>query len=177
MVKIQAINSHTSLNSCRVKPQVVVSENGYQINKKNNQIVHKYDGKNKQERRYLAWQIAPDLFSSFKFAGEGVIYAFTTQRNFRIHTFMTVIAFSLGIYLQATTVEMALVTLTCAMVMILELINTALESVVDLTVGKHYHELAKTAKDCAAGAVLISAIASLSVAGFILLPHAIVLIF
>ena len=54
--------------------------------------------------------------------------------------------------------------------MVLELLNTALESVVDLTVGQHYHELAKTAKDCAAGAVLISALASLLVASYILLP-------
>ena len=60
--------------------------------------------------------------------------------------------------------------------MILELLNTALESVVDLTVKQTYHELAKIAKDCAAGAVLISAIASLFVASFILLPHALDLI-
>ena len=66
--------------------------------------------------------------------------------------------------------EMAVITITCAMVMILELINTAIESVVDLTVKQTYHELAKIAKDCAAGAVLLSAIAAVLVASFILLP-------
>ena len=90
---------------------------------------------------------------------------------------MTCIALTLAFRLQATPVEMALISLTCAMVMVLELINTALESVVDLTVEQNYHELAKIAKDCAAGAVMISALASLLVAGFILLPHAIVLLF
>jgi diacylglycerol kinase (ATP) len=52
--------------------------------------------------------------------------------------------------------------------MVLELLNTALESGVDLTVGQSYHELAKIAKDCAAGAVMIAAIAAILVAGFIL---------
>jgi diacylglycerol kinase (ATP) len=49
-------------------------------------------------------------------------------------------------------------------------LNTAIESVVDLTVKQSYHELAKIAKDCAAGAVLISALAALLVAGALLLP-------
>ena len=65
---------------------------------------------------------------------------------------------------------MAIITLTCATVMVLELLNTAIEAVVDLTVKQTYHELAKIAKDCAAGAVLLSAIAALLVAVLILLP-------
>ena len=119
----------------------------------------------KRQGRYLAWQIAPDLGSSFKFAWQGIVYAFETQRNFRIHTVMTFAALGLAFILKVSTIEMALISLTCAMVMVLELLNTALESVVDLTVGQNYHKLAKISKDCAAGAVLISAIASLSVAG------------
>ncbi len=129
-----------------------------------------------QEKRDLAWKIAPNLLSSFKYAWQGVRYAFTTQRNFRIHTAMTFIALTCGFVLHVTTVEMALISITCAMVIVLELFNTALESVVDLTVEKNFHVLAKIAKDCAAGAVLISAITSLIVAGFILLPHALDLI-
>jgi diacylglycerol kinase (ATP) len=54
--------------------------------------------------------------------------------------------------------------------MALELLNTAIESVVDLTVKQSYHELAKIAKDCAAGAVLVSAIAAVLVAGSLLIP-------
>jgi diacylglycerol kinase (ATP) len=67
-------------------------------------------------------------------------------------------------------VEIAIIGLTSGLVLTMELLNTALESVVDLTVKQTYHELAKTAKDCAAGAVLISAIAALLVAGSLLLP-------
>lgn len=120
--------------------------------------------------RRLAWQVAPNLFLSFKYAWAGVKYAFATQRNFRIHTAIGVIAVSLGSYLHIQAMEMAVIILTCAIVMVLELLNTAIEAVVDLTVKQSYHELAKIAKDCAAGAVLISAIAAVLVATFILLP-------
>lgn len=76
----------------------------------------------------------------------------------------------MGAWLQVSAVEMAIIAMTCAVVMVLELINTAIEAVVDLTVKQSYHELAKIAKDCAAGAVLISAIAAVIVATCILLP-------
>lgn len=120
--------------------------------------------------RGLAWAVAPNLFLSFKYAWAGVRYAFLTQRNFRIHSILGFVAIGLGLALQISTVEMAIVSLTCALVMVLELLNTALESVVDLTVQQTYHELAKIAKDCAAGAVMIAAIAAVVVAALILLP-------
>ena len=135
----------------------------------NNSINPVYSPQEKNLRN-LAWKVAPTLLSSFKYAWAGVRYAFITQRNFRIHTMVATLALSLGFYLQVSAMEMAVITITCAMVMILELINTAIESVVDLTVKQTYHELAKIAKDCAAGAVLLSAIAAVLVAGFILLP-------
>ena len=125
---------------------------------------------NKKIIRNLAWQVAPNLFLSFKYAWAGVYYAFVTQRNFRIHTFIGIIAVSLGLILEVKAIELAVIAMTCAIVMVLELINTAIEAVVDLTVKQTYHELAKIAKDCAAGAVLISAIAAVVVAACILLP-------
>ena len=120
--------------------------------------------------RNLAWKVAPNLLVSFKYAWAGVRYAFATQRNFRIHTAIATLAISLGLFLHISAVEMAIISLTCAIVMVLELLNTAIESVVDLTVKQTYHELAKIAKDCAAGAVLISAITAVFVAACILLP-------
>jgi diacylglycerol kinase (ATP) len=120
--------------------------------------------------RRLAWQVAPNLFLSFKYAWAGVRYAFVTQRNFRIHTCIGICAVSLGLFLEIPAIEMAVIVMTSAIVMVLELLNTAIESVVDLTVKQSYHELAKIAKDCAAGAVLVSAIAAVLVAACILLP-------
>lgn len=123
-----------------------------------------------QPNRRLAWQIAPNLFVSFKYAWAGLSYAFITQRNFRIHTFIAPLAISLGVFLHLEMVEIAVIALTSGLVLALELLNTAIESVVDLTVKKNYHEFAKIAKDCAAGAVLVSAITSLLVAGSLILP-------
>jgi diacylglycerol kinase (ATP) len=126
--------------------------------------------------RDLAWQIAPTLMLSFKYAWAGLSYAFVTQRNFRIHTVLGTIAVSSGVFLRLSAVEIAVISLTSGLVMALELINTAIESVVDLTVKQTYHELAKVAKDCAAGAVLIAAIASVLVAGSLLIPPLLALI-
>ncbi len=125
---------------------------------------------NPDSARRFAWQIAPNLFRSFQYAGAGVRYAFVTQRNFRIHVAIATLALGLSAALRIGTTQTAIIGLTCALVMVLELINTALESLVDLTVRNTYHDLAKIAKDCAAGAVLIAAIASIFVAGLLLLP-------
>jgi diacylglycerol kinase (ATP) len=120
--------------------------------------------------RDLAWKIAPTLLLSFKYAWAGLRYAFITQRNFRIHTVIGTLALSLGVFLKLSAVEIAVICLTSGLVLALELLNTAIESGVDLTVKQSYHELAKIAKDCAAGAVLVSAIAAVFVAGSLLLP-------
>ncbi|MGF1570773.1 MAG: diacylglycerol kinase family protein [Nodosilinea sp.] len=120
--------------------------------------------------RSLSWQVAANLFVSFTYAWQGVTYAFRTQRNFRIHVVVGTLAVSLALWLGLSGVEIAVIILTCGAVLTMELINTALESVVDLTVQQTYHELAKIAKDCAAAAVLISALLSVSVAVCLLLP-------
>ncbi|MEC4985404.1 MAG: diacylglycerol kinase family protein [Oscillatoria sp. PMC 1068.18] len=130
-----------------------------------------------QVKRDLAWQIAPSLLISFKYAWQGVYYTFITQRNFRIHTCVAIVVISLGIFLHLNPAEMGVLGLISALVMVLELLNTAIESVVDLTVGQNYHELAKVAKDCAAGAVLVAAIAAVFVGGWLLIPPLVTLIF
>jgi diacylglycerol kinase (ATP) len=124
----------------------------------------------KSSNRELAWQIAPSLFSSFRYAWMGVSYAFLTQRNFRIHAFMGTVAIGLGFWLHLAAVEMTVIGLTTGLVLAMELLNTALEAVVDLTVKQNFHELAKIAKDCAAAAVLISALTALGVAACLILP-------
>jgi len=138
-------------------------------------LIHSVSGTT--PRRDLAWQIAPNLLISFKYAWAGVCYAYTTQRNFRIHTFIGFATLIAGIMLHLPPVCLAILALTSAFVMVLELLNTALESVVDLTVGQSYHELAKITKDCAAGAVFIAAIAAVMVGFCLLGPPAIALVF
>jgi diacylglycerol kinase (ATP) len=126
--------------------------------------------KRQPSRREHSFQIAQNLWVSFQYAGSGLKYAFLTQRNFRIHALIGSVAIGLGLGLQLPPVELALIGLTIGLVMTLELLNTAIEAVVDLVVDTQYHELAKIAKDCAAGAVLMSTIAAIGVAACLLLP-------
>ncbi len=120
--------------------------------------------------RSLSWRVASNLMVSFRYAWAGLAYAFQTQRNFRIHVVVGIVAIALGLWLQLNSIEMAIIGLTIGAVLTMELLNTAIESVVDLTVKQSYHDLARIAKDCAAGAVLVSSIAAVVVAGSLIIP-------
>ena len=120
--------------------------------------------------RDLSWKIASSLATSFIYAWDGLAYAFETQRNFRIHTVIGTLAIGLGLFLHLKPVEISVVGVTIGIVLAMELLNTAIESVVDLTVGQSCHDLARIAKDCAAGAVLVSAMAAIIVGSALLLP-------
>ena len=122
------------------------------------------------QERSQSWQIAPNLFASFRYAWAGIAYAFQTQRNFRIHTGVGTVALFLCWTLHVSNIEVAIICLTVGAVLVMEILNTALESLVDLTVGQTYHELAKVAKDCAAVAVLMAAIVALLSAVLIFAP-------
>ncbi|MDZ8224753.1 diacylglycerol kinase family protein [Nostoc sp. ChiVER01] len=126
--------------------------------------------------REFSWKVASNLLVSFKYAWAGISYSFQTQRNFRIHVSVCALAIALSVFLHLQAVEIAVIGITSGLVLALELLNTAIESLVDLTVKQTYHELAKIAKDCAAGAVLVSALVAVLVAGTLLLPPLVKLI-
>ena len=117
-----------------------------------------------------SWKIAKDLPTSFLYAAKGLGYAFSTQRNFRIHVGFALGAFGLGFFLGLNKSDLAIMSLTATSVLIVELLNTAIESVVDLAIGKRFHPLAQIAKDCSAGAVLVASISSVLIAVLLLLP-------
>tara|TARA_B100000214_G_C23550372_1_gene438163 strand:- start:39 stop:497 length:459 start_codon:yes stop_codon:yes gene_type:complete len=117
-----------------------------------------------------SWKIAKDLPTSFLYAAKGLRYAFSTQRNFRIHVGFALLAFALGLMLGLEKSDLAIMALTATSVLVVELLNTAIESVVDLAIGKRFHPLAKIAKDCSAGAVLVASISSLVIAILLLVP-------
>ncbi|WP_172135550.1 diacylglycerol kinase family protein [Adlercreutzia sp. ZJ473] len=110
------------------------------------------------------------LFRAFSCAWEGIAYAFTSQRNLKIHSAFAVLAVALGFALRISEAGWLSVVVCIALVMALEVVNTAVESVVDL-VSPEWNELAKRAKDCAAGAVYLAAGASLVVAAIVFLPR------
>lgn len=99
----------------------------------------------------------------------GVARTWVRERNFRLHAVVAVIIVGIAAVLQVSRVEWALLALTMGLVFTAELLNTAMEAVVDL-VSPDYHDAARTAKDAAAGAVLMSATVAVIVGLLILGP-------
>ncbi len=93
----------------------------------------------------------------------------------RIHLLATILIVALGAWVGLEKWEWVAVVFCCAAVISLECVNTSLEAAVDL-VSPEFHPLAKKAKDCAAGAVLASAIGAATVGTVIFLPKLIALI-
>lgn len=106
------------------------------------------------------------LYKSFVYAVEGLLTAITKGRNFRIQLFAGLLAATLGLILGLSPFEWLALIIIVSFILILELINTSLEAIVDL-VSPEIQGKAKIAKDVAAAAVLISSLASI-LAGFIL---------
>ncbi|MCZ0939185.1 MAG: diacylglycerol kinase family protein [Caldilineaceae bacterium] len=106
------------------------------------------------------------IWRSMGFAFEGLRYAFRNQRSLRIETiiagYIVVIGFALGI----SRLEWVIVIISIFFIIGLELVNTAIEAVVDL-VSPEYHPLAKVAKDVASAAVLTSGVGGL-IAGLVI---------
>jgi len=99
------------------------------------------------------------FFLSFRYAFEGLISAFNRERNLKLHMVAAFLVIVFGFVFRLTISEWMILILTIAVVIITELINTAIERAVDL-VSSNFHPLAKEAKDIAAAACLISAITS-----------------
>lgn len=106
---------------------------------------------------------------SFKFAFAGLRYVIVSQRNAWIHTAITAAVIILAAVLRLSFQDWAILLLAIGLVWTAEILNTALEALVDL-VSPQPHPLAKTAKDVSAGAVLVSAIVSILIGLLILLP-------
>lgn len=94
---------------------------------------------------------------SFNYAIEGIIYAIKTQRNMKFHMIIAIIVLLLSLFFDFTKIEMLILFITITLVIVLEMINTAIEATIDV-LANYYHPLAKIAKNVAAGAVLIGAV-------------------
>ena len=101
------------------------------------------------------------LVASFGWALAGIWAATRSQRNMKIHWAAAAGTVGWGAWLGLTSGEWAAVILSCALVLGAECMNTAVEAAVDLASPEH-HPLAKRAKDCAAGAVLLCALGALA---------------
>ncbi|GAM15214.1 diacylglycerol kinase [Mesobacillus selenatarsenatis SF-1] len=110
------------------------------------------------------------LASSFKFGFEGIAAAAAKERNVQIHLAISVIVILSGFIFSINKYEWIAIILSIGGMVSMEMINTAIERTVDMYT-KEYHPLAKQAKDIAAGAVLVFAIASVMIGIIIFLPR------
>ncbi len=106
----------------------------------------------------------------FKFALEGIEHVFRTQQHMRFHFLCIIIVGLLCILLHLNYIEVCFALVSVAFVIFAEMINTAVEAVVDM-VSHRYHPLAKFAKDIAAGAVLVASINAVVMGVIILFNH------
>ena len=110
------------------------------------------------------------LYESFGYAFEGIWTGIRKERNMKIHCLAIICVTLAGTLLHITATEWCICLLLFALVAALELVNTAVEAVVDL-VTEEKKPLAKIAKDTAAGAVLFAAIVSVIIGCIIFLPY------
>ncbi|KZL93892.1 diacylglycerol kinase [Clostridium magnum] len=106
------------------------------------------------------------LLDSFNYAIEGIIYAVRTQRNMRIHMISALLVLTACFFYDLSKMEILAISITVSMVIMAELINTAIEFAVDATTN-YYHPLVKIAKNVAAGGVLVTAVNAILV-GYII---------
>lgn len=100
---------------------------------------------------------------SFTWAFEGIVYVLRTQRNMKIHFAIAIIVFVGSLFFDLTRTEIIALLLTISFVLVMEMINTAVEAAID-TFGTAFDPMAKIAKDVAAGAVLIASLNAIAVA-------------
>src|SRR5262249_25996505 len=114
--------------------------------------------------------LRPTFLRSFVYAGRGLCHTLRTQRNMRVHVGLACAAIALAMMLGLSPVEFAMIFVAITSVLLAEMFNTIAEACVALA-PREYHPLARTAKDVAAGAVLLSAILAVVIALFVYLPH------
>ena len=97
------------------------------------------------------------FFKSFVYALKGMRAAWVDQRNIKVQSFIAVVVVTAGVYFEITRADWCLVLFAIGLVMALEIVNSSIESLVDL-VTRERNDLAGKVKDIAAGAVLFASV-------------------
>lgn len=110
------------------------------------------------------------LLQSFVFAGRGLRWVLASQRNMKLHVAAASAALAAAAWFRINTLDLALIVFAIALVMVAEMVNSAVEKAVDLVTADN-HPLAGLAKDAAAGAVLLAAFFSVIIGLLVFYPH------
>lgn len=110
-----------------------------------------------------------NFLQSLKYAIQGIKYVFFNERNLKIQLLFAVFAVVVSVFLKLTNLEWILLCLTIGMVLFAEMLNTAIEIVLDLY-SQEYNENIKIAKDISSGAVLLTSVMSVAIGGVLWIP-------
>jgi diacylglycerol kinase len=110
------------------------------------------------------------LLSSFRYAIQGLTYIVSTERNARIHLVSAAAVIALSAWLRLSAIEWALMVAAIALVFAGEMLNTVVELTIDMITIED-HPLARRAKDVAAGAILVAAMAAAVMGAIIMGPR------
>ncbi len=111
-----------------------------------------------------------NFVESANLAMEGILYVAKTQKHMRYHLWGAGGAIIVSLLLGVTRIEFLILSFIILLVLLAEMLNTAIETIVDI-VSPEYHELAKAAKDVAAGAVFLVSVGALITGYLILFPY------
>ena len=125
---------------------------------------------NSLENRKESYKTSKNILTSFKYALSGIYYVLNTSRNFRIQLIFALTILMTGVSVKISFSNYVILFATIFSVLILEILNTSIESIVDLVVKKEFSGLAKISKDTSAGAVLLASINSVIIALYIFFP-------
>lgn len=111
---------------------------------------------------------------SVKNAWNGLIWAFSSQPNYRIHLFLSIVSLFAGYLLRIANYEFLMIGVLIIVGLAIETINTAIEEATD-AIDTRIRDDIKRAKDVAAGAMLVFAIGATIIAGYIFIPKLVIL--
>ncbi|MBY0358418.1 MAG: diacylglycerol kinase family protein [Candidatus Obscuribacterales bacterium] len=138
------------------------------------------DSKTLDENLSSVWrrrvQRSRNLFESFSHALNGLEQAFVAERNLKIHLIIGSLAILAALLLSFDSFSWAVLFMAIGLVITAELLNTAVERVVDLVSGGQFHILAKEAKDIAAAAVFVASLTAVCIGVALFVPKLLLLV-
>ena len=109
-----------------------------------------YDERNKSKRKGVK-----GILYNFVFSWQGLVYAYKHEKSMWIHAVLSLLTVVLGLFLHLRGIEWLIIMIVLGAILSIELLNTGIESVVDM-ITHDYHELAKVAKDTGSAATFVA---------------------
>jgi undecaprenol kinase len=109
------------------------------------------------------------ILFSIKYSIDGLVYAYGNEKSLLLHGVLSTVLIILGLFFHISKTKWILILITLAVILAIELVNTAIEAVVDMYTTK-FNPLAKIAKDCGSAATFVLVVVGAIISGSIYIP-------